>query len=111
MRKNLDVTTILLEVVPGDGSGHEVYARSVDDVTALLTKNADRIEELESELNLFTTSVRKREAVLAKENAELRALVQEFCDRVDRGEVRSKTTYAKFKAALARSTDKADTAK
>ena len=27
-------------------------------------------------------------------------LMQEFCDRVDRGEVRSKTTYAKFKDAL-----------
>ena len=33
----------------------------------------------------------------------LQGLMQEFCERVDRGEVRSKTTYAKFKAALASS--------
>ena len=33
-------------------------------------------------------------------NDLMRGLMQEFCDRVDRGEVRSKTTYAKFKAAL-----------
>lgn len=26
--------------------------------------------------------------------------MQEFCDRVDRGEVRSKATYAKFKAII-----------
>lgn len=29
------------------------------------------------------------------------AAMQEFCDRVDRGEVRSKRTYAKFKEILA----------
>jgi hypothetical protein len=31
--------------------------------------------------------------------------MQEFCDRVDRGEVRSKRTYAKFKAILAEPSD------
>lgn len=45
----LDVTKILLNVVPGDdGEGLEIYAKSVDDVVALLTEQAERIEELES---------------------------------------------------------------
>ena len=45
----LDVTKILLNVVPGDdGEGLEIYAKSVDDVVALLTKQGERIEELES---------------------------------------------------------------
>ena len=44
----LDVTKILLNVVPGDdGEGLEIYAKSVDDVVALLTKQGERIEELE----------------------------------------------------------------
>lgn len=38
---------------------------------------------------------------MAYEIEELREAVQEFVDRVDRGEVRSKRTYAKFKALLA----------
>lgn len=37
---------------------------------------------------------------------KLRGLMQEFCDRVDRGEVRSVKTYAKFRAALADNTTK-----
>jgi len=46
-----DVRRILLDVVPGyDGEGLEVYATSVNDVEALLTKQAERIEELESKL-------------------------------------------------------------
>lgn len=45
----LDVTKILLRVVPGyEGEGLEIYAKSVDDVVALLTKQGERIEELES---------------------------------------------------------------
>jgi hypothetical protein len=32
--------------------------------------------------------------------AQLEAALREFCDRVDRGEVKSVTTYAKFKALL-----------
>jgi hypothetical protein len=31
---------------------------------------------------------------------QLEAALREFCDRVDRGEVRSVKTYAKFKALL-----------
>lgn len=50
----LDVTKILLNVVPGDdGEGLEIYAKSVDDVVALLTKQGERIEELESRVAAY----------------------------------------------------------
>jgi len=37
---------------------------------------------------------------LQEENEKLRGLLREFCERVERGEVRSKSTYAKFRDAL-----------
>ena len=46
----LSVTSILLDFVPGDGDGLEVYAKSVADVEALLSKQGERIEGLESDL-------------------------------------------------------------
>lgn len=42
----------------------------------------------------------KDELALKERVKELEGLMQEFVDRVDRGEVRSKRTYSKFKAAL-----------
>lgn len=45
--KALSVTNIMLDVVPGDGDGHEVFAKSVDDVTEKLTKFCDEVERLE----------------------------------------------------------------
>jgi hypothetical protein len=39
-----DVRKILLRVVPGDGSGHEVYARNVADVEELLSDMGERLE-------------------------------------------------------------------
>lgn len=47
----------------------------------------------------------KRVDELEAQLAERDALLREFCDRVERGEVRSKTTYAKFKAALSASAE------
>jgi len=44
----LDVRRIMIDIVPGDGSGHEVYAKTVADVEALLTTMGQRIEDLES---------------------------------------------------------------
>lgn len=45
-----DVRKIMVGSVPGpDGMGHEVYAKSVDDVVNLLTKMGERIEDLEGE--------------------------------------------------------------
>lgn len=44
----LDVRKILLGIVPGDGNGLEVYAKSVEDVERKLTEMGQRIEDLES---------------------------------------------------------------
>lgn len=50
--EELSVTNILLDIVPGgDGMGEEVYARSIDDVTAAMAKQWDLIEELQEELH------------------------------------------------------------
>lgn len=46
---HLDVRKILLAVTPGDGSGLEVYAKSVNDVVDTLTKLDERLEQLEFE--------------------------------------------------------------
>jgi len=43
-----DVRKILLCVVPGDGSGHEVYAKNIGDVEQLLIELGERLEEFES---------------------------------------------------------------
>ena len=45
----LSVTHIMLDIVPGDGDGYEVYAKSVADVEAVLSKQGSRIEELEGD--------------------------------------------------------------
>lgn len=45
-----DVRTLLLDVEPGDGSGREVYAKSVADVRVVLTTMAEHIEGLEARL-------------------------------------------------------------
>lgn len=51
--QELSVTNILLDIVPGeDGMGEEIYARSVDDVTAAMTKQFDLIEGLQEELQV-----------------------------------------------------------
>ncbi|MCW0370234.1 hypothetical protein [Xanthomonas sacchari] len=45
---HLDVRRILLEVVPGwDGMGHEIYAKSVEDVEREFSRMSGRIRELE----------------------------------------------------------------
>lgn len=40
----LDVRRILLDVVPGDGNGQEVYAKNVDDVVRVLTELSEKAE-------------------------------------------------------------------
>lgn len=44
----LSVTNIMTAVVPGDGSGQEVYAKSVNEVVDLLTKLSEQAEESDS---------------------------------------------------------------
>lgn len=47
--KALSVTSIMIAVVPGDGSGHEVYAKSVADVEALLSRLSEKAEDYDLE--------------------------------------------------------------
>ena len=55
----LDVTRILLDIIPGDGDGHEVYAKSVADVEAKLAADGEHIEDLE--LKLYAARARVAE--------------------------------------------------
>lgn len=45
---NCDVRKILLHVVPGDGDGHEVYAKNATEVEDLLSSLGERLEDFES---------------------------------------------------------------
>ena len=44
----LSVTSIMLDIVPGDGNGHEVYAKTVADVEVVLTKLWIENEDLQA---------------------------------------------------------------
>ena len=48
--KALSVTNIMVAVVPGDGSGHEVYAKSVADIENLLTRLGEKAEDYDAEI-------------------------------------------------------------
>ena len=63
---------------------------TVEKVAGVAKDNKDCAEDLKQRL-----------ADAERRNAEFRGLIEEFCQRVECGEVRSKATYAKFKAALA----------
>ena len=80
----LDVTKILLNVVPGDdGEGLEIYAKSVDDVVALLTKQGERIEELESRVAVPVAPAIPRTAATCSDAAyQLGLAVRAALDRV-----------------------------
>lgn len=46
--RKLSVTSIMLDITPGeDGMGHEVYAKSVDDVVLKISAMGERLEHLE----------------------------------------------------------------
>lgn len=62
---HLSVTNILLDVVPGNGDGHEVYATSVEQVESRLSDYGQRIEELEEEL-----------AIVSRERDHFRAVLE-----------------------------------
>lgn len=47
--ERLSVTNILLKIVPGNGDGFEVYAKSVDDVEKMLTDLSCGLEDVEYE--------------------------------------------------------------
>jgi len=56
----LSVTNIMLDIVPGDGSGHEVYAKSVAEVEAAITKRCDEIEELQAAIAQLQAQLQPR---------------------------------------------------
>ncbi|SCW91981.1 hypothetical protein [Pseudomonas sp. NFACC05-1] len=47
----LSVTNIMLDVIPGDGDGFEVYAKYVTDVEKALTQCYNEIDQLQDKLN------------------------------------------------------------
>lgn len=50
MSEERDVRKILLDIVPCDGSGLEVFAKTVDDVRDKLTEMSIRLDEAETKL-------------------------------------------------------------
>lgn len=55
-------------------------------------------EAYEEAMEIYAQSKALKELIL--ENEKLKNVIQEFVDRVDKGEIRSKYTYAKFKKLL-----------
>lgn len=66
----LDVRKILLGIVPGDGNGLEVYAKSVEDVERKLSEMWQRIEDLEG-MTQSPTQPQPSIEVLREELAQL----------------------------------------
>jgi len=60
---NCDVRKILLDVVPGDGSGFEVFAKSCDDVVTKLSELGDRAEEWEAQFRTAEHQLKQAPAV------------------------------------------------
>ena len=63
-----------------------------------LNESGEQLSDLLDEYAESHTQAHTEE--LRERVKELESLMREFVDRVDRGEVRSKKTYAKFKGAL-----------
>lgn len=63
--KRLSVTNILLDVVPGpDGMGHEVYAKSVEQVERRLCHLGDKVEDLTNELAIARAALASQPAAI-----------------------------------------------
>lgn len=93
---NTDVRSILLDVVPGDGDGYEVYAKSCDDVVAKLTEMGARIEELELARSGQPAAVPASQAV---EDDSIRKLIAAH------GEMLEVNPYCYFELAYTRQTE------
>lgn len=81
--RELSVTSILLDVVPGDGNGYELFANSVADVEHKLSSMGDRIELLD------VARVKAEELQWAAERklVEAHALLRMFAENSDDGDV------------------------
>ena len=86
--RELSVENIMLDVIPGKGGvGEEIYAKSIADVEALLTKQCDSIEELQG-----------REEELREELLELSRKLDVFYSRSHGIKNLSAIEYANDKA-------------
>lgn len=74
------VTNIMVAVVPGDGSGHEVYAKSVADVEDLLSRLSEKAEDFD----LQTVPLRQRVAELEVKLAKASRQRDEFSKGAER---------------------------
>ena len=70
---DLNVKRILLDVVPGDGSGLEVYAKSVADVVDTLTRMSTALEEAQGTIVSLKTDAEQWRAYKARKDAVLAA--------------------------------------
>ena len=61
---------------------------------------ANKIQELEKQLNTANANACSQAAVCGKRIKELEKALQYFVDRVEDGTIRSYTTYSKFKKLL-----------
>ena len=78
----LSVTRIMLDVVPGDGSGHEVFAKSVEDAQQKFTDFFDQLEAAEQNIEQLRDR-RNSIVVLQKRVGRLEALLTAADERAD----------------------------
>jgi len=69
--KTLSVSNILLDVVPGDGSGFEVYAKSVADVESKLSKMGEELEDWQLGIRRYQATEVPAKPVLVDMTGEL----------------------------------------
>jgi hypothetical protein len=83
-----------------DGERKVVLAADHDAAISALQSRLDAEQAGAAKLATKCVTLINEAAYLRQQLAERDAVLREFCERVERGEVRSKSTYAKFKALL-----------
>lgn len=91
--KALSVTNILLAIVPGDGSGLEVYAQSVNEIVEALGKLDDerdalqsRVAELEKDAGRLQTQLKEKQNGMGQVLAdESRGTLHQWDGNIDVG--------------------------
>jgi hypothetical protein len=83
-----------------DADASKVFAQAWSMLKALAAER-DALKRLNAEYEDHITAVEAERDRLAAEVAKMRADMQWFLDRVERGEVRSTQTAARFRATLA----------
>uniref|UniRef100_A0AAU6W3C7 Uncharacterized protein n=1 Tax=Pseudomonas phage Touem01 TaxID=3138548 RepID=A0AAU6W3C7_9VIRU len=81
--KALSVTNILMDVVPGDGSGHEVYAKSVKEVVETLSSQYYALENVADERDQLKARRDELEGILLEVRKKPGFFSGEFVLRLD----------------------------